>query len=72
MMKKAKHYYSIGDTVVLTLSASSIITEEFGNSVVKISDLEDDKHFGPCYRFEGISGYWPETAIAYCRQGARV
>lgn len=69
---KTKHYYSIGDTVVLTLSASSIITEEFGNSVVKISGLEDDKHFGPCYVFEGVAGSWPESAIAYCRQGARV
>ena len=73
-MKKIKHYYSIGDTVVLKLGASAIIVPEhgFGNAVVKISGLEDDKHFGPCYIFEGIEGSWPETSIAYCKQGARV
>ena len=60
-----KHSFNVGDTVVLNLQASSIITEKFGNSVVKISKLEYDDHFGPCYRFEGLEGSWQEACISH-------
>ena len=66
-MKTKKANYKIGDTVVLTLQATAIIVVpcEFGNATVKISGIEQDPHFGPCYIFEGIEGSWPESSIAY-------
>lgn len=67
MKKFGKPLYKIGDTVVLTLQATSIIKEDygFGNATVKISEVEQDSHFGPCYRFENTEGSWPESSIAY-------
>ena len=66
-MKTKRANYKIGDTVVLTLQATAIIVPEygFGNATVKITELDYDQKFGPCYRYEGIDGSWPESSIAY-------
>lgn len=69
MKKFGKPLYKVGDTAVLTLQATSVIKENygFGNATVKISEVEQDPHFGPCYRFENTDGCWPESSIAYCK-----
>lgn len=74
MKKFGKPLYKIGDTVVLTMPATSVIKPEYGLgcATVKISEVEQDSHFGPCYRFENTDGCWPESSIAYCKQGVRV
>lgn len=64
-MKKPS--YNVGDVVVLTLQATSIIDPNFGlgSQTVKIIEIEQDSHFGPCYRFKNTEGSWPESSIAY-------
>lgn len=62
-----KPIYNIGDTVVLTLQATSIIDPNYGLGfkTVEITEIEQDLHFGPCYRFKNTEGSWPESSIAY-------
>lgn len=64
-MKKPS--YNVGDVVVLTLQATSIIDPNFGLGCMtaEIIEIEQDPHFGPCYRFKNTEGSWPESSIAY-------
>lgn len=66
-MNKKKPYYKIGDFVVLTMPATSIINPSYGLGCMtaEIIEIEQDPHFGPCYRFKNTEGSWPESSIAY-------